>query len=214
MPDIDNLTLETEEITIRGKTFKIIKPAKLEEIFQGDPFLNVDKFPFWFKVWEASIVLADYIATLEPPKEILEIEAGLGVPSIVAAGFGHKVLATEYDELPLKLIERAAKENNLKIETQILDWRNLNFYEKFDLIIGAEIILKKSLFDPLINFFKSFLKDQGEVILAHSSERKRVLIPFLYYAQQDFDILTSIRKIRGEEGTTEIILNKLIFKKN
>ncbi len=212
--DVNKVTLEKEEITIRGKTFKIVRPAKLEDIFQGDPFLNVESFPFWFKVWEASLVLADYIATIEPSKKILELGAGLGIPSIVAAGFGHEVLATDYEELPIKFIELSAKENNLKLKTEILDWQNPKLSGKYDLIIGAEVVFKKSLFQPLIELFKKHLTDQGEVILSHSSERKRVLVPFLYYAQQEFDVLTSIRKIRSEEGTTEIILNKLIFKKN
>ncbi len=208
--DIRNLTLETEEISIRGRTLKIFLPAKLEEIFQGDPFLEVEKFPFWAKIWESSLVLADYVATIEPPKKILELGAGLGVPSLVAASIGHKVLATDYEELPLEFIKLSAKENNLLVETKILDWRNPNLSEKFDLIIGSEVVFRKSLFDPLLEIFKNYLEDEGEVILAHPSERKRVLIPFLYSAQKYFKVLTSIRKFKSKEETAEIILNRLL----
>jgi len=214
MVSIAHLTLEIEEITIRDKTLRIFLPAKLEEIFQGDPFLEIEKFPFWARIWEASLVLADYITTIEPSKKILELNAGLGTPSLVAASLGHKVLATDYEKLPLEFIKLSAKENNLTIETQILDWRNPNLSGKFDLIIGSEVILKKSLFEPLIKLFKNYLENNGEIILSHSSERKRVLVPFLYKAQKDFEILTSVRKLRSEEETTEIILNKLKFKKN
>jgi len=210
MADIAHLTLETEEITIRDKTLKIFLPAKLEEIFQGDPLLEVEKFPFWARVWEASLVLADYIATIEPSKKILELGAGLGVPSLVAASLGHKVLATDYEKLPLEFIKLSAKENNLTIETQILDWKNPNLSEKFDLIIGSEVVFRKSLFKPLIELFKNYLEDNGEVILSHPSERKRTLIPFLHEAQKDFKILTSIRKLKSEEKTIEIVLNRLI----
>lgn len=211
---IDTLTLETEKITVRDKTFKIIRPAKLEEIFEGDPFLEVEKFPLWFKVWEASLVLADYVAGLSPSKKILELGAGLGVVSLVAAGFGHEVLATDYDEVPLKFLELSAKENGLSIRTQVLDWRKVNLQEKFDVILGAEIVFRKSLFDPLLDLFKNLLADQGEVILAHSGDRKRLLVPFLYKAQEHFEVLTSIRKLKEKEGTQEVILNKLVFKKN
>lgn len=211
---IDTLTLETEKITVRDKTFKIIRPAKLEEIFEGDPFLEVEKFPLWFKVWEASLVLADYVAGLSPSKKILELGAGLGVVSLVAAGFGHEVLATDYDEVPLRFLELSAKENGLSIRTQVLDWRKVNLQEKFDVILGAEIVFRKSLFDPLLDLFKNLLADQGEVILAHSGDRKRLLVPFLYKAQEHFEVLTSIRKLKEKEGTQEVILNKLVFKKN
>ncbi len=214
MDELEKLTLEKEEINIRGKTFKIFLPAKLEEIFQGDPLLEVEKFPFWAKVWESSLILADYLATIEPPKKILELGAGLGVPSLVSASFGHDVLATDYEELPLKFIELSAKENNLTVRTQLLDWRNPELSEKFDLIVGSEIIFRKSLFEPLIELFKNYLKEEGEVILSHPSERKRVLIPFLYMAQEKFEILTSIRRLKDEEKTIEIILNRLKPKKN
>lgn len=214
MDELEKLTLEKEEINIRGKTFKIFLPAKLEEIFQGDPLLEVEKFPFWAKVWESSLILADYLATIEPPKKILELGAGLGVPSLVSASFGHDVLATDYEELPLKFIELSAKENNLTVRTQLLDWRNPELSEKFDLIVGSEIIFRKSLFEPLIELFKNYLKEEGEVILSHPSERKRVLIPFLYMTQEKFEILTSIRRLKDEEKTIEIILNRLKPKKN
>jgi predicted nicotinamide N-methyase len=173
MENVNNLTLETEEIIVRGQTLKIFLPAKLEEIFQGDPFLEVEKFPFWARVWESSLVLADYVATIEPPKRILELGAGLGVPSLVAAKLGHKVLATDYEKLPLELIKLSAKENNVSLETKILDWENPDLSEKFDLIIGSEVVFRKSLFQPLIKLFKNYLKDGGEVILSHPSERKK-----------------------------------------
>lgn len=203
--NINNYTLEIEKITVRGKTLKIVRPAKLEELFQGDPFLESEKFPLWFKIWEASLVLADYLATLHPSCEILEIGAGLGVPSLVASAFGHKVLASDLEVLPLKFLEKSAKENGLSIETQILDLTHPNLPRKFDLIVGAEIVFKKKLFDPLLDFFKIYLKPKGEVLLAHASERKKILIPFLYKAQAFFEIQTSIRRLRSEEETIEII---------
>ncbi|MCD6489950.1 MAG: methyltransferase domain-containing protein [Thermodesulfobacterium sp.] len=210
METLKNLTIEKEEITVRGHTLKIFLPAKLEEIFQGDPFLEVEKFPFWARVWESSLVLADYVVTIEPPKKILEIGAGLGVPSLAAAKVRHKVCATDFEKLPLEFIKLSAKENNLTIETQILDWTKPNLSGKFDLIIGSEVVFRKSLFKPLIELFKNYLEEGGEVILSHPSERKRTLIPFLHEAQKNFKILTSIRKLKSEGETVEIILNKLL----
>lgn len=210
---LETLELEEEEIVIREKKLKIFKPKRLEDVFQGDPFLEVEKFPFWFKVWEGSLILADYLATVEPPKKILELGAGLGIPSLIASSFGHQVIASDYEMLPLKLIGLSAQINNLKIKTLFLDWKNPQLFEKFDLIVGAEVVFKKSLFEPLLELFKNYLNPNGEVILAHSLERKRILIPFLYKAQTFFEILTSIRKLKTNEEVIEIVLNKLIPKK-
>jgi len=38
MVEIKNLTLGTEEISVRGETLKIFFPAKLEESFREIPF--------------------------------------------------------------------------------------------------------------------------------------------------------------------------------
>lgn len=210
--DINNFTIDIEELTIRGKTLKICKPAKLEEIFEGDPFLEAEKFPLWFKIWEASIILADYIATLSPPLEILEIGAGLGIPSLVASAFGHKVLATDIEELPLKFLEKSANENGLSLEIQKLDLFNPNLSQKLDVIMGAEIVFKKKFYGPLLKLFMNYLKSGGVILLAHSSERKSSLIPFLYQAQSCFEIQTCIRRLRSNEETFEIILNRLLLK--
>ncbi|MFN3505103.1 MAG: class I SAM-dependent methyltransferase [Caldimicrobium sp.] len=210
--ELNHLTTEIEEITIRGKTLKIFRPAKLEEIFQGDPFLESEKFPLWFKIWEASIILADYIASLEGSFEIIELGAGLGVPSLVASAFGHKVLATDIDDLPLEFIKKSAQINSLIVETQKLDILQPNLNQKFDLIIGAELVFKKKFFEPLLNFFKTFVKPSGEIVLSHSSERKRSLIPFLYLAENYFEIQTSLRRLRSNDDSVEIILNRLIPK--
>ncbi len=212
--DLEKISLEKEEVVIRGKKVVLFRPAKLEDVFQGDPFLQVEKFPFWFKLWEASFVLADYLASLEEKKKILELGAGLGLVSLVAAAVGHEVVATDYEELPLKLIQKSAEASGVSLKTQFLDWTAPDLKEEFDLIVGAEIIFKKSFFSPLFELFKKGLSPKGEAVLAHSIERKRVLVPFLYEAEKAFKVLTSIRRFKGEEGIYEIVLNRLIPRKN
>lgn len=210
---MSKLILEEEKITIRGQTLSVYRPARLEDIFQGDPFLEVEKFPFWFKIWESSLILADYIATLEPSLEILELGAGLGVASLFASYFGHKVLATDYEDLPLELIKKSAQKNGLLLEVRKLDWRKSDLSLKFDIIMGAEIVFKKSLYDPLLNIFNENLKESGQILIAHSMERKRILVPFLYKAEPYFEIQTSLRRLKGTDEMAEIILNRLLPKK-
>jgi len=208
-----NLTLEKVRFVIGGKALILVRPKRLEEIFQGNPFLEVEKFPLWFKVWEASLILSDYLSRVHPIKDILELGAGLGIPSLVASTFGHRVLATDYEDLPLSFVQKSAQLNNLSVNVKKLDWLSPQLDKSFDLIVGAEIIYKETFFEPLINLFKTYLKEEGEVILSHSSERVRVLIPFLNEAQREFDVKTSIRRLKGDNGEVfEIILNRLILK--
>ncbi|MEZ0344678.1 MAG: methyltransferase [Caldimicrobium sp.] len=207
-----NMELEEEAITLRGKTLKILRPKRLEDIFQGDPFLETEKFPFWFKIWEGSLILADYLATLSEKKKILELGCGLGVVSLFASAFGHEVLATDIEELPLKILQKSAELNNLSFKIQKLDILNPELKETFDIIAASEILYKKSFYDPLLKFFKDYLKPTSEVLLAHSEERKRTLISFLVKAQNFFEIQTSVRRLKSPDETATIILNRLIPK--
>lgn len=207
-----NIELEEEVITIRGKTLKILKPKRLEDVFQGDPFLETEKFPFWFKIWEGSLILADHLATLGEKKRILELGCGLGVVSLFARAFGHEVFATDIEELPLIILQKSAELNKLSLNIQRLDILNPDLKDSFDIVAASEILYKKSFYDPLLKFFQNYLKPTGEVLLAHSEERKRILIPFLFKAQNFFEIQTSIRKLKSQDETTTIILNRLIPK--
>ncbi len=204
-----SITLSKEEITIQGKSLYFYRPSLLEEIFQGDPFLETEKFPFWAILWPASIILAQYLTKIPPPKRILELGAGLGLPSLFAAAFGHKVLATDKDELPLKLLQKAASEQGITLATQPLDWLNPDLPHSFDLIVGAEIIFKSSLFAPLLNLFQRFLNGNGQILLAHEEERKRTLVPFLVKAEAFFTVETALYRIKDEMEEKVIILNRL-----
>ena len=54
-------------ITIRDRDFSFFVPEFLDSfIDQEDLFHN---FPLWAKIWEASIILADYLAGLEVEPE-------------------------------------------------------------------------------------------------------------------------------------------------
>jgi len=54
-----------------------------------------------------------------------------------------------------------------------------------------------------------YLLPGGEIYLAHDRERLRVLAPFLKMAENQFEVATSIRRLRSGEDQYEIVLNRL-----
>ncbi|UCF58084.1 MAG: methyltransferase, partial [Deltaproteobacteria bacterium] len=82
------------ELEIRDRSFRFFVARTLDSFI--DPQDIFHDFPLWIKVWEASFVLAEYLAGLdvEPGKRFLEIGCGIGVVGIVAASFGHHVTMT------------------------------------------------------------------------------------------------------------------------
>ena len=201
------MNLTREIVKVRDRELVLYRPQDLDFYLQEGG--SLENFPFWAKVWEASLVLADFVATLKPPRRILEIGAGLGLPGLTAAAFGHEVTLTDYESRPLELIRRSAEANGLAVRVARLDWFEPADLGEFDIILGAEVVYAGRLFEPLLQIFRRYLLPGGEIYLAHSRERARVLVPFLKRAEVEFEVAHSLRRLRSGDEVYEIVLNRL-----
>jgi 2-polyprenyl-3-methyl-5-hydroxy-6-metoxy-1,4-benzoquinol methylase len=205
---------ETEEktVVIRGRKFTLLTPKFIEEYI--DPENPLHDFPLWAKAWEASWVLADFLAGLpaEPGKRFLEIGCGLGLVGIVAASFGHEVLMTEHNPDAIEFA-RANAEINHCAGTEIidLDWNNPFLYGQFDAIVGSEVVYHEKDFEPLRNLFGRFLKPGGEVILCEGI--RRTSLDFFKEMQRHFDLKAQQKSLRSPEKTVPVILCRMKPKK-
>ena len=203
-------TRETEEksLKIRGRPFTLLTPKSIEEYI--DPENPLQDFPLWAKAWEASWVLADFLAGLpaEPEKRFLEIGCGLGLVGVVATSFGHKVVMTEHnpDALPFA---RANVELNhcLGVEVIDLDWNSPSLYGRFDYIVGSEVVYHEKDFEPLKNLFERLLKPEGEVILCEGI--RKTSLGFFKEMQHHFDLKAQQKSIRSPEKTVLVILCRM-----
>ncbi len=209
-------SLEVEPLSIRGKEIKLVKPSNIEELLPADSSTSLENFPFWVKIWEAAVVLADFMASLKPVERVLEIGAGLGVVGLTAAAFGHKeVVITDYEEECLDFLRLNAALNELEnVRIERLDWREPRELGQFDLIVGAEVVFSGRYFEHLYRLFHKYLAPGGIVYLAHDRERLRTLAPFLYLAEKEFEQAVSQRKLRAADETYEIIISRLIPRKD
>jgi predicted nicotinamide N-methyase len=131
------------ELVIRDRSFRFFVARTLDSFI--DPQDNFHDFPLWITVWEASFVLAEYLAGLdvEPGKRFLEIGCGIGVVRIVAASFGHHVTMTEYNQDALNFARANALLNNASnLEIRELD-RNRPEIEEIAIML-CRMRVKKS----------------------------------------------------------------------
>ena len=205
---------ETEEKTvgIKGRKFTLLTPKFIEEHIDSETPLH--DFPLWAKVWEASWVLADFIAGLpaDPGKRFIEIGCGLGLVGVVAASFGHKVVMTEHNAEALGFARANVELNHCPdVEILDLDWNSPSLYGRFDYIVGSEVVYHEKDFEPLRNLFERLLKPEGEVILCEGV--RRTSLDFFKEMQRHFDLKAQQKSIRSPEKTVLVILCRMKRKK-
>jgi len=206
----------TTRVVIKDKIFNFFISRSLEHFI--DPHDLYNNFPFWIKIWESSVVLADYLARLnaDPEKRFLEIGCGLGLVGIVASSFGHKVTMTEYNPDALKFARANALLNqpsaNSNLEIKEMDWNNPKIEGSFDYIFGSEITYNESSFQPIFALFKTYLKKGGEIILV--SGIRETSMEFIGRMGKYFQITPQKKTLRGKDKKIEVLLSRMKFRKD
>ena len=201
-----------EPLRIRETELQILQVTDLEHLLAGkDPFADVSNFPFWVKLWESALMLADVMATIpaNPGQRLLELGAGLGAPGLVAATRGYKVTLSDYEPHILDFQRVSAAANELTdVDFRMIDWTKPPEMDPFDIIIGAEILFRDDFFQPLLNVFRKYLAENGTIYIAHDVRRKSVP-KFLDLAQKEFEIAVKAQKMKSEDGELTILINRL-----
>jgi len=202
-----------EPFSIGDIRLNLLKITDLEQILGGkDPLKDVSEFPFWIRLWEAAIVLSEFVdgQKFAAGTSVLELGAGLGAPGLIAAACGCDVTISDYEEMILDFERVSAAASGLdNVEFAMLDWLNPPEMKQYDVILGAEILFRDEFFQPLLNIIDKALKPGGTVFLAHDVRRKS-LQPFLQMADKDYVISAQKRKLKSLEGDKEVLLTRLV----
>jgi predicted nicotinamide N-methyase len=131
-------------------------------------------FPYWSKVWPAALALAEFLI-LYPEwtkeRKVLELGAGLGLPSIVAAANAFSVLCTDKEPEAIEMAQRSAEYKRLNnFQTAVMDWNTVAADGKADVILLSDVNYEPSSFAGLQNLVEQFLQ-QGYTLLLSTPQR-------------------------------------------
>ncbi len=209
--------VEFEPFNLKEVSLQLLKVIDLEPLLAGkEPLKDVSVFPFWVKLWEASMVLSHLLESLPDRgdgRTLLELGAGLGAPGLTAAARGYKATLSDYEEHILDFERLSAAASGLHdVDFQLIDWLDPPELEPYDVIVGAEILFRDEFFQPLLNVFNKLLAPGGVIYLAHDVRRKS-LPGFLLLAEKEYDIAVSKRTLKSDDKATTVIVNRLTPKK-
>ncbi len=202
---------DTTELVINGRKFQILLPQNLAGFI--DPQDIFHEFPLWAKIWQASWVLAGYLAEMpvQADQKILEIGSGVGLVSIAAAAFGHNITMTESNPDALRFARANAFINGCPgLPILELDWNRPHLPDLFDYIVASEVTYKKEDLQPLVRLFKSCLKPHGEVIIA--GEMRRVSKDFYQNLETEFNIKVLKKILRSATEQIAVFLFRMTRK--
>jgi predicted nicotinamide N-methyase len=170
-PDVFDTRIQT--LQIRGVHLRILSVRDTNALIDRispEEFSVDERLPYWAELWPSSQVLGEYcLSTIGRNRSfsVLELGTGLGVAGICAALAGADVLMTDYEpdalifarhNLGLNISEAQMRD---RVRLRLLDWRMPDLDEKFDLVIGSDILYERKHFDPILGLLPVALRPGG-----------------------------------------------------
>ena len=112
------------------------------------------------------MALAEYVATLDVSgRRVLELGAGLGLPSLAAALGSADVLATDWAEDAVALLRANAERNHVRLRAELARWDEPEcFGAGWDLVLAADVLYEQRNADQLLQLLPQL--EAHEILLA------------------------------------------------
>ena len=138
---------------------------------------NALHLPYWAELWDSAIGMGQMLVKWQTgdidrllprvnrPLNVLDLGCGQGLSGTVAAALGHQVMLADL-EAPALLFARL---NTLMYQSRVrvrkLNWQTDNLGERFDVILGADVLYERAQWEYLERFWRAHLAPDGVVLL-------------------------------------------------
>ena len=132
-----------EVVRVAGLELALLRPPDAEALIDERAFAVDEFLPYWAELWPAGLALAGALPASLDGLRVLELGCGLGLPSLVAAARGARVVATDWAEEALELLARNAVRNGIALETARLAWQDGPPSGPWDLVLAADVLYER-----------------------------------------------------------------------
>lgn len=150
-------------------------PALIQSTYQKLVAANPNTiFPYWAKIWASADALVQFLRE-EPAwiqnKLVLEIGAGIGIPSLSIAAQTDKIVISDYAPDAVALLQKNIEHSKLKnASAACIDWNHIS-----EDIIADTILLSDTNYEPAVHENLTFLVEKfinkGSTILLATPNR-------------------------------------------
>ena len=141
------MDLIDEVIPLPDSELTVLRPRDSDALLDEHAFEHDEFLPYWAELWPSGVALARALAPRAlRGARVLELGCGLGLPSIVAARAGGRVLATDWSPAAIELLRANAERNGVSLELEVVSWaapEPLLERAPFDLVLAADVLYER-----------------------------------------------------------------------
>jgi predicted nicotinamide N-methyase len=156
-----------EIVEVAGRGLVLLRPPSADELIDEAAFAKDEFLPYWAELWPSGVALAEAVTALDlRGARVLELGAGLGLPSLAAALGGADVLATDWAEEAVGLLRLNAERNGIALRVACVRWDEpapLLLGARWDLVLGADLLYEARNAEQLAELLPRL---GGEALLA------------------------------------------------
>ena len=196
-------SVKFEPVAVADENIEVLQLTNMDEYVEalarhtGDGPLEL---PFWSKIWPSDVLLSFFIGRLPARgRTMLELNAGASIAGLLAARKGFQVTFCDTNEDALLFTRINVLRNGLQDNAQIarVDVSKDALKQRYDVIIGHELLYHEDTFRPLVKFLLRHLSQtpEAEVVLALDYARKAK--KFFQLAEREFSIQSQAIGCKG-----------------
>jgi len=131
-------------------------------------------FPYWAKIWPAAFALANFLQEFPfyiKNKKIIELAAGIGLPSFVASNYASHIYCTDYVPSAIALVEKNSIANQISnITSGLINWQSIPESLQTEVLLLSDINYNPTDFETVFLMLEKFIQ-QGTTILLSTPQR-------------------------------------------
>ena len=157
-------------VAVADLSVPLLRPADPDALLEAAAEVDVEAPPYWVHLWPSAVALAARLAREDlRGRRVLELGAGLALPSVVAQLRGADVLATDNDDDALRF---AAANGVRTLHVDIAEPpRALLDAAPFDLVLLADMLYERQLAAKIALLLPRLAEPGGTVLIAYPWDR-------------------------------------------
>lgn len=169
---VGDFPLHEYHLELGGRTWSILHTgAVLTHADESHVITEAkERLPYGVALWPAAIALAHEVAARAEAfrgARVLELGAGTGLPGIVAASLGARVAQTDRHAMAMSICQRNGERNGVaEVEHRLADWAEWDDGERYDWILGSDILYGEGTHPYLRRIFETNLAPGGRVLVS------------------------------------------------